>query len=83
MNPETIPNQWTDEQRRCMRFAGQKFVAYYFGYTYEWKADDVIYARGGDLRPYLIAAPVRRISGKRGWLRSPQIFHAEHLPSIA
>jgi len=71
---------WSDNQRRCLHFVGRQFVAHAYGYTYEWQADNVIYAREGDKKPYLIARPVRRISGKRGWLRGPQIFHAENLP---
>jgi len=73
-------NDWAQEQQKCIKFAGGKFVANIFGYTYEWQADNVVYARLCDRKPYLIARPIRRISGKRGWLRGQQIFHAEFLP---
>lgn len=73
-------NDWGQEQQRCLKFVGGKFISHAFGYTYEWQADNVVYARQYDQKPYLIARPIRRISGKRGWLRAPQIFHAEFLP---
>ncbi len=71
---------WDDERTKLTQFLGRTVRLEVFGYTYDWKIDTSVCVRNTDQKPFVMAWPIKRISGKQGHLRGVQVFHAEFLP---
>jgi hypothetical protein len=73
---------WSQEQQRCLDFAGREFIASASGHLYYWKAESWIGARNDDQRPFLMCRPLRPHPENtlKGHLRRMVPFHAQDLP---